>query len=92
MKKYKCPHCNEDGISFIAKMSLGAWGKTRCVKCKKWAGMPFWSIFSMLPMIFIIWIGMFTGSVMTLMASPVFGVLIAIYICDRIALHPLKGK
>ena len=74
------------------KMSLGAWGKTCCLNCQKWVGMPFWSMASVLPTIFLLLLGMSLSSLIVVLTSPILGLIVMFYIIDWIPLHPLKGK
>lgn len=52
MNQHNCPHCGEPGISALRKCCLGPAFPAKCRECGKKVGVPYWSILTILPMIF----------------------------------------
>jgi len=46
---YKCPHCGKPGISVWRKLFLGPLVPTTCKQCGREVGVPYSSVFMILP-------------------------------------------
>ena len=44
MKHYACPHCGEDGISLLRKLTLGPAIRAKCKKCGKLVTVKYWHV------------------------------------------------
>jgi len=51
MNMHDCPHCGEKGISALRRCNLGPAFPTKCKSCGKKVGIPYWSIFTIIPML-----------------------------------------
>lgn len=51
MSKLNCPHCEKPGISALRKMWLGPAVPATCKACSKKVGVPYTSMFAVVPFV-----------------------------------------